>query len=865
MIQRFIVLFATFFMWHASLEAKNRVDERFAPYKNPKLSHEERVRDLLGRMTLDEKLGQIIHLHSWRILDGQTLDESKLRDWCGDVAYGFVDGFPLTSGSSEKYFRTIQRYMLEKTRLGIPCFNTGESLHGAVQEGATIYPQNLALGCTFNPELAYKKAAMTTQDLHYIGVNLVFAPCIDVVRELRWGRVEESYGEDPYLCGVMAVQEVRGYMDNGILPMAKHYGAHGNPTGGLNISSVHSSVSDLFDIYLKPFEMAIRDAELQAVMSSYNSWNRKPNSSSHYLMTDVLRDKFGFRGFVYSDWGAIEMLKTFHKTAASDQEAAIQALTAGLDVEASSDTYPTLKALVEQGGFDVAHIDLAVKRVLMAKMKLGLFEDPYREKYAKSKILHSPESVELSRRISEESVVLLKNEGKLLPLDMNKIKSLAVIGPNADQVQFGDYTWGKENTDGVTPLAGIKELVGDKMSIHYAEGCGIASLDETMIPQAVEAARKSDVALVFVGSSSTAFVRDKKQPSTSGEGIDLHDIALTGVQEKLVKAVCATGKPTVVILVAGKPFAIPWIKEHVPAIVAQYYGGEEEGRVIADVLFGRVNPSGKLTFSYPQSTGHLPAYYNHLPSDKGLYKQPGSYASPGRDYVFATPDALWLFGHGLSYTDFEYLSAVSDKRHYGLNDTINLSVSVKNTGQRSGKEVVQVYVRDVVSSLVTPVKELKGFSKLSIEAGKIATCHIRIPVSELRLTDDRGERFLETGLFELQVGTASDNIKHRIEIEVGDTQRSFESKTLIASEADAKSTKNIRITGEVRDLQGTPIAGVEVLSRDTKRKVRSDSKGFYRIDAGDRDLLMFSKKGFKTEKIEVGQRSGINVKMDYEN
>lgn len=828
-------------------------------YKNPLLPVEERVSDLLSRMTLEEKIAQIRHLHSWDVFDGQELNPEKLDKMCGGIGYGFFEGFPLTAASCRKTFREIQTYLVEKTRLGIPGFSIAESLHGVVHEGTTIYPQNIALGSTFSPALAYEKTRHISGELNTMGVKQVLAPCIDVVRDLRWGRVEESFGEDPFLCSKMAVAEVKGYMEHGISPMLKHYGPHGNPLGGLNLASVECGVRDLFDVYLKPFETVFAETGIMAVMSSYNSWNRVPNSASRFMLTDILRNKYGFRGYVYSDWGVINMLKTFHKTAADDFEAASQVLTAGLDVEASSSCYTALADKIRQGEFDISYVNQAVKRVLRAKFELGLFEDPYQEQAIYRLPLRSEESVKLSRRIADESTVLLKNEGQLLPLNTNQLKSIAVIGPNADKVQFGDYTWSKKKKDGVTPLQGISRLVGDKVKVNYAKGCSLASLDTSEIAEAVEAARQSDIALIFVGSSSTAFVRHSPEPSTSGEGMDLSDISLTGAQEQLIREVYAVGKPVVVILVSGKPFAIPWVKEHIPAILVQWYAGEQEGNSIADILFGKVNPSGKLTFSFPQSTGHLPAYYNYLPTDKGYYNEPGTYEKPGRDYVFSNTDPLWAFGHGLSYTQFEYLNAVSDKEFYQPHDTIQVTVQLKNTGQQSGKEVVQIYVRDVVSSVMTPVKQLKGFAKLELLPGQTRKTTIKIPVHELYLTDDFGNRYLEPGKFELQVGTASDHILFNLPVYVG--TRKGEGQTISAAAKAKTNGRIIQVKGTVRDIQATPIAGVKVQFEDSKTSVLTDYRGTYTIKVKDNGQLIFSKKGFATKNVEVEGQTDVSIQM----
>ena len=828
------------------------------PYQQAGLPVSQRVDDLMKRMTLEEKIAQIRHLHSWDIFNEQTLDKEKLTAVVGETGYGFVEGFPLTGENCRSSMREIQEYMLTRTRLGIPAFTVAESLHGSAHEGSTIFPQNIALGSTFNPALAYRRACMTADDLHAQGMRQVLAPCIDVVRDLRWGRVEESYGEDPYLCGIFAQSEVKGYLDSGISPMLKHYGPHGNPLGGLNLASVDCGLYDLHAVYLKPFEMVLRHLPVYAVMSTYNSWNRIPNSASRYLLTDILRDRWGFKGYVYSDWGAIEMLETFHHTAANKAEAAIQALTAGLDVEASSECYPELFRLVKEGKLDKSYIDTAVRRVLTAKFECGLFEDPYGDKHAASGGMHSLRSVELSRQIAEESIVLLKNENNLLPLDMNKLTSIAVLGPNADQVQFGDYTWSRDNKDGITPLQGIKALVGEKIKINHAVGCSMMSRDTTGIGEAVEATLKSDVAVIFCGCSSASLARDYTR-TNCGEGFDLSDLSLTGAQSDLIQAVYATGKPVILVLVSGKPFAISWEKEHIPAIVAQWYGGEQEGYAIADVLFGKVNPSGHLTYSFPQSAGHLPVYYNHLPSDKGFYKRPGSYEQSGRDYVFSSPEPLWAFGHGLSYTTFSFDKMECDKNIYASGDTIEVKVQVRNTGQRTGKEVVQLYVRDLVSSVVTPVKQLKAFAKLELKPGEQKEVILKVPVSELYLIDKEGIPFLEPGEFEIQVGNASDCILQKQVIGVGDISVTAVSvSSMKQNQVKTGTGKKITMRGVVRDVQG-----VHIYSMGNKTELAvTNKKGEYLLkQVASDDILIFSKEGYVSKEMSVEGRSVLNVRL----
>ena len=597
-------------------------------------------------------------------------------------------------------------------------------------------------------------------------------------------------------------------------------------------------------------------------MSSYNSWNNEPNSSSHYLMTELLRDRWDFQGYVYSDWGAIGMLNYFHKTAQNSAEAAIQALTAGLDAEASDNSYAELQQLVENGMLDVKYIDQAVARILTAKFNMGLFEYPLPMEKNYDKVVHAPAHVSLARKIAEESIVLLQNENNILPLQMNKLKSIAVIGPNADQVQFGDYTWSRDNKDGVTLLEALKERVGNQLTLNYAKGCDLVTDDRSGFKEAVDVAKKSDVCIVVVGSASASLARDYSN-ATCGEGFDLSDLTLTGVQEDLVEAIHATGKPVIVVLLSGKPFAMSWIKENIPGIVVQWYPGEQGGLALADMLLGKVNPSGKLNYSFPQSVGHLPCYYNYLPTDKGFYRSPGSKNKPGKDYVFSSPKALWAFGHGLSYTDFEYLSATTSKEDYACEDVIEVTIAIRNTGDYDGLEVPQVYVRDMVSSVVMPVQELKGFEKVLIKKGETKQVIIKIPVSELALYNKEMKKVVEPGAFELQIGRASDDIRIKKVITVERASEKY-IPTLRDKEKKVSSTKNMTATpvvvkGTIRDVQANLLPQVTV--KVGKEEVVTNSKGEYSIRAMSTDTLIVSGSKFKTEHISIEGRQVINIRM----
>lgn len=835
-----------------------------AKYKDASLPIEVRVQDLLERMTIEEKVAQLRHIHEGSILnDDHTLNVEKMKNIIGTMGWGAVEGLTLEGMEMAHYTRQIQEHCVEHTRLGIPIFTISESLHGAVQGGATIFPQAVALGSTFNPALAYQMTRAVASELNAMGVNHVLSPTIDVIRELRWGRVEESFGEDPFLVSQMGVNEINGYIDGGVSPMLKVFGPHGVPTSGLNLASTEANERDLREVFLKPYEVAVKKTGVNSVMTAYNSTNRVPNTASKWLLTDLLRTEWGFKGYTYSDWGAVSMLYGFHKVASSVNEAVKMALEAGTDLEASSDCYANIPDMVRSGELDVKYVDLACSRVLYAKFKAGLFENPYGlpfEEY--SKRVRTKKNVALSRRISEESVVMVKNEGNLLPLDMNKLKSVAVIGPNANQVQFGDYTWSRNNEDGVTPLQGIRKLVGNKLAVNYAVGCDLVSDNKSGFAEAVDAARKSDVVFLFVGSASASLARDYSN-CTCGEGYDLTDLNLTGVQGDLVKEVYATGKPVVLILVTGRPFSIAWEKEHLPAILFQWYGGEKEGEVIADVLFGKVNPSGSLCYSIPQSVGHLPVHYNRLPSDKGIYRSPGTINKPGRDYVFSNPEPLWPFGYGLSYSDFEYSDILFDKENYELNDTVHIRVNVKNKSAIEGKSTVQVYVRDLAGSVVMPMKQLKGFTKVTVPAYGNTIAEIAVPVNELGLYDMNMHYVVEPGDFDFMIGTSSDDICFKQKIHVG----AVAAKTAKTSAATSKTSEvtnkgqKMVVKGVVRDVQAKTLDGVKVSVKGKKESVVTNGKGEYSIETTSNGVLVFSRKGYESQEVKVQSQKTLNVKL----
>lgn len=829
-------------------------------YKNPSLPVEARVKDLLRRMTLDEKIAQMRHLHPEHFDSDGKVSLEKVQAFTKGMGFGCVEAVSYSSSQYARGIYELQKYTREKTRLGIPVLPVMEGLHGIVQDGATIYPQSIALGATFSPALVGRMADQIGKGMSQIGVKQVLAPCLDLARELRWGRVEESYGEDPFLVAEMGKAYVIGLRKHNMVCTPKHFIGHGTPLGGLNLASVEGGKRQLLGLYLQPFEKVIKEGNPLSIMNCYSAYDGEPVAASSYMMTDLLRNTLKFKGYVYSDWGSVAMLHYFHKIANGPSDAAKQSVEAGIDLEAGGSDFAKLKGLVENKQMDIKYIDAAVSHILYTKFKSGLFEDPLRDTVAANIQLHSDESIRLAREMADESAVLLKNNG-VLPFSTSRIRSLAVIGPNADQVQFGDYSWSRSNKDGITPLKGLTDKLNGSVKISYARGCDLVSRDSTGFAAAIIAASESDAAVVFVGSQSASLARDYSS-STSGEGFDLSDLKLTGVQEELIKAVRRVGKPLVVVLVTGKPFAMPWIKQNADAVVVQWYAGEQQGNSIADILFGDVNPSGKLPVSFPQSVGHLPVYYNHLPTDKGFYKKQGAVEKPGRDYVFSSPDALWSFGYGLSYTKFSLANFSVSKEHFNLTDTIELKLDVSNEGNVYGKEVVQVYVRDMVSSVLTPVKELKAFAKIGLSPSQTKQVMLTIPVGELYLYNKNYERVVEPGTFEIQVGNSSDSIVWRKVISVGtdksvkDTKESAGNDNV--SNAPGKSTV---VRGDVRDVQATTMSGVKVSVKNSKNYVLTSEKGSYTINANVGDSLVFSSPGFKTEEVVIGNDPTISVKM----
>lgn len=724
-------------------------------YKDPKAPIEARVDDLLSRMTLHEKVQQL--------RNNSISRPDEIAGRYGNVSPGSVHEMGGSAYDAAVLFTSMQKYLADSTRLGIPALTSVEGIHGIIQNGCTIFPQAIAQGATFNPSLIERMTAAEAAEARVMGISQFLSPVLDLARELRWGRVEECFSEDPYLIGEMATAFVNGAQKNGIGCMPKHFVAHGSPLGGLNTSTVAGGEHELRNLYAYPFAKVFKNARPIAIMSCYSAYDGVAMTGSRYYMTDFLRGELGFDGFVYSDWGSVERIHTFHHAAESTPAAGMQCLKAGIDMDVWSSGFDRLEEQVKNGELDEKYVDTACRRVLEAKFKLGLFDNLYGDPSKVIEVVRCPEHVALAKEIADESLVLLENNG-ILPLDMNKYKSVALLGPNSNYGVAGDYGWiGFDHHECVTLYDALKEKLAGKAAVSQLDGCDWWSQDDSSIAAAAELAAKSDLAIVAVGTRSWWLGRNAKgNKATSGEGFDLSSLELPGRQLDLLKAVKATGKPMIVVLITGKPLVMSWAKENADALLVQFYAGEQQGNALADVLLGNVNPSGKLNVSFPRSTGNTPCFYNYYTNDReNINDAGGSLEEPNLHYIFERPYALWNFGYGKSYTTFEYSEPVFSGDTFGPDGTLTVTVDVTNTGDRDGKEVVQLYVQDKISTVSTPDQMLRAFDKQLIPAGETRTFTLTLPMEELKIYNIDREYVVEPGEFEIQIGAASDDIKSR--------------------------------------------------------------------------------------------------------
>ncbi|KAL1962591.1 hypothetical protein VTN77DRAFT_9384 [Rasamsonia byssochlamydoides] len=759
----------------AGVEASNNSASTTPPYKNPHLPVEERVADLLGRMTIEDKMAQLMQgdITNWMNPTTGEFNYSGLVENMQTKAGMFYVGYPISWEWLTTNIQRGQNYLLENTTLGIPALVQTEGIHGFLIGNATIFNSPIGYGSSWNRDLVRKMGQIIAQEARALGVTQLFAPLADLARELRFGRVEETTSEDPYLAGEITYNYIKGLQSLNVSATVKHFMGFSNPEQGLNTGPVHGGERELRTTWAPSYKRAIIDAGAWSIMSAYHSYDGIPAVADHHTLTDILRDEWGYDYWVTSDAGGTDRLCTAFRLCQSspiDSEAiTLKALPAGTDVEmgGGSFNYRTIPQLVQSGKLDIKTVDTAVSRLLRAKFEMGLFENPYpgAPQSEWSSLIHTPEALQVARELDRESIVLLENHNNTLPL--KKGGSIAVIGPMAHGfMNYGDYVVYQSQYRGVTPLDGIRAAVGNTTIINYAHGCERWSNDQSGFPEAIAAAKKSDVAIVIVGTWS----RDQTQlweglNATTGEHVDENDLRLVGAQAPLVQAIANTGVPTVVVFSSGKPITEPWISNSTAALVQQFYPSEQGGNALADVLFGDYNPSGKLSVSFPRSVGALPIYYDYLNSgrsitDSGYIIRSNDTIVFGHQYVIGSPLPWYEFGYGKSYSTFEYGAISLDRTNVSSSDTVTVSVDVTNTHPtRDGTEVVQVYVVDEYASVVVPNRQLKGFDKVVICAGQTKTVQIPLQVSDLGLWDVNMNYVVEPGAFTVLVGSSSMDIR----------------------------------------------------------------------------------------------------------
>lgn len=748
-------------------------------YKNADLPTDARVEDLLDRMTVEEKLGQMLCPLGWPMYEktetptgAEVGISDKYREFIdnqhGGMLWAVFRADPWTqktldNGLNPKLaaeaYNALQRYAVDSTRLGIPLIIAEEAPHGHMAIGATVFPTSIGLASTWDKSLITEIGQTIARELRAQGGHIGYGPVIDLAREPRWSRVEETYGEDTYLTSEMAAAMVRGTSpkhngwDKGVISTLKHFVAYGIPEGGHNGNPSNVGERDLHENFLPAFKSAI-DAGALSVMTSYNSIDGVPSTGNPKLLRKVLKEDWGFDGFVVSDLVSIDGLFDSHHVAADKEEAGVMALNAGVDVDLGANCFALLKEAVESGKVSRKVLDEAVGRVLRLKFELGLFDNPYIDPAVAEAEVRKAENVAVARQAAREGVVLLENNG-ILPL--SKDMKVAVIGPNADNMynQLGDYTAPQPRENIRTVLDGIKAKVGDK-NVTYVKGCAIRDTKENTIAQAVRAARNADVAVVVVGGSSArdfkttyketgAAIADKNSVSDmeAGEGFDRASLELLGLQNELLAAVKKSGTPMVVVYIEGRPLDKKWASENADALLTQFYPGQQGGDGLADVLFGEYNPAGRLPISVPIAAGQTPVYYNK--------KFP-----LGHDYVEMSSSPLYPFGYGLSYTSFEY-SALKLER---LEDNrVKVEFDVKNTGKYDGEEVVQIYVTDLVASTVRPRKQLRAFDRVAVPKGESMHVELILEESAFVVYNMDMKPVVEPGDFMIAVGASSEDIR----------------------------------------------------------------------------------------------------------
>lgn len=712
-------------------------------YKNPNLPVDQRVQDLLGRMNLEEKVRQLdMYSGSDNFLtDDQRRDNTHAKSdaafnpsgaerFLGNLGVGSIhDLYP-----PPQLYNAIQAWVIKSNPLGIPALFIEEGLHGYMGYDETVFPQSVNLATTWNTDLAKKTGAAIAAEARADGVDMILAPVLDVARDPRWGRVEEDFGEDPFLSGQLGLNYVEGMQgdslatDHNCIAEPKHFAAHGSPESGLNTSPVHAGEREVRTVMLKSFEPAIREGHAMGVMAAYHDIDGVPCTANPWLLQKVLKGEWGFQGFVLSDLGAIRRLYDTHHVAATPADAACLALNSGVDMQFYDFDHDVFQNAivngVKNGQVSEATLDAAVSRILRVKFLLGLFDHPFVDANLDNSVRRSPEHLDLSLEVARQSMCLLKNESNLLPLKKD-LGRITVIGPNGNITRLGDYADVAKEGPEFGMFEQIKKVVSPQTKVSFSDGEKIES--------AVALAKKSDVVILALG--------EKK--GISGESFDRSDLDLPGNQEQLLEAVAKTGVPVVLVLQNGRALSIPWAAKHVPAILEAWYPGEFGGCAIAETLFGDNNPAGRLSVTFPKNVGQLPVFYNHFPSKNN-------------NYVDGDDSPQFVFGFGLSYTTFEYSHLNVTAPAPGSTEDVSVSFDLTNTGKREGDEVAQVYMHETTASVATPIKALKAFSRIHLRAGEMKSITLQIPRSELAVWGANQEWAVEPGEFTASVGGSSD-------------------------------------------------------------------------------------------------------------
>ncbi|MEZ5559885.1 MAG: glycoside hydrolase family 3 N-terminal domain-containing protein [Pseudomonadales bacterium] len=779
------------------------------PYRDPELDIADRVHDLLGRMSLDEKLGQLGCVWSSALVADDQFDVEAARQLLahgiGQVArIGASTG--LKPAENARFANAIQRVLVDETRLGVPAIIHEEAVAGFCARGATQYPQAIGLAATFEPELIREMASAIRVEMLAVGARQALAPVLDIARDPRWGRLEETYGEDPYLAGRLGVAYVRGLqggdLRKGVLATGKHFLGYGLSEGGLNQAPVQLGPRELREIFAEPFAAAVREAGLRSVMNSYSAVDGVPCAGAPAILDELLRGELGFDGVVVGDYFAVDLLVRHHRVAADKGAAAAMALAAGLDVELPAlDCYGApLRALVESGAVAEALVDRAVARVLRSKFELGLFENPYVDAESATAAFDSEPNRRLALRLAEKSMVLLRNDG-ILPLKSGC--RIALIGPAADdrRLLLGDYHYpahteivfrrdelSTELSPGgrgafqpgpfYVPMVTPRQALENFARVVCVRGCEVSGEDMSGIEEAVGAAREAEVAVVCVGGRSGLL-----PDCTSGEFRDASDLRLTGPQAELVRAVAATGTPVVVVVIGGRAFALEDVIEHSNALLVAWLPGEEGGNALARVLFGASNPAGRLPVSLPRSAGQVPAYYNH--------RAGGGRSMSLGDYTDGPTRPLFAFGHGLSYGRFEYSELVCPDTAE-VRAAINVWVTVRNDGTLDGEEVVQLYARDRVADVARPVLQLVGFRRVAIPAGERRQVRFRLDASQLGYYDQQMRFVVDPGEVEILVGASSRDIRLRALVVLQGERRPLKQQQKLATQVEVVDPADVR-------------------------------------------------------------------------